>query len=327
VLASPAVASKRWVWEQYDHMIFLGTVRGPGSDAAVVRLPETDVAVAIAVDGPGRYCYLDPYEGARLAVAESARNVACVGGRPLAVTNCLNFGNPEKPDVMWQFAEVVRGIGDACRALDTPVTGGNVSFYNETSGRAIFPTPVIGMLGVVESPESSTGSGFTSEGDSILLLGATEPGDFGGSEYAKVVNDTVAGRPPGLDLARERGLHAVLAGSRGLLASAHDVSDGGLAVALAESALAGGRGFSVDISGATPHRELFSETPSRALVSCAPTAVEEIEAICRALGIACRALGTVGGSKLDFGCFAVTIDEAKDAFEMALPAALSTTIG
>ncbi|MGH2729239.1 MAG: phosphoribosylformylglycinamidine synthase subunit PurL, partial [Actinomycetota bacterium] len=325
VLGSPAVASKRWIWEQYDHMIWLGTVRGPGSDAAVVRLAGTDITVALAVDGPGRYCYLDPYEGARLAVAEAARNVVCAGGRPLAVTNCLNFGNPEKPDVMWQFAEVVRGIGDACRALDTPVTGGNVSFYNETTGRAIFPTPVIGMLGVVDSPESSTSPAFAADGDAILLLGATSPTDFGGSEYAMIVNNAVAGRPPVLDLAHERALHAVLTVARRLLASAHDISDGGVAVALAESALAGGRGFSVDVSGAAPHRELFSETPSRALVSCAPSAASEIEDIARKAGVGCRVLGTVGGSKLDFGCFAVTVDETKDVFETALPSALSAT--
>jgi phosphoribosylformylglycinamidine synthase II len=327
VLGSPAVASKRWIWEQYDHMIWLGTVRGPGSDAAVVRLPDSDVAVAIAVDGPGRFCYLDPYEGARLAVAEAARNVACSGGRPLAVTNCLNFGNPEKPEVMWQFAEVVRGIGDACRALGTPVTGGNVSFYNETNGNAIFPTPVIGMLGVVDSPEAAMSPAFASEGDAILLFGSTSPTDFGGSEYQKVVNNTVAGRPPVLDLARERALHTLLTAACGLLASAHDISDGGLAVALAESAIAGGRGFSVDVSGAAPHRELFSETPSRALVSCAPSVVTEIEAIARNAGVDCRVLGTIGGSKLDYGCFAVTIDEAKDVFETALPAALSVSMG
>jgi phosphoribosylformylglycinamidine synthase subunit PurL len=159
LLGAPEIASKRWVWEQYDHMIFLGTVQGPGGDAAVIRLPDSEVGVAITVDGPGRYCYLDPYEGAKLAVAEAARNVACTGARPLAITNCLNFGNPEKPDVMWQFAEAVRGISDACRAFDTPVTGGNVSFYNETNGRAIYPTPVIGMLGSIYAAEREGGRG------------------------------------------------------------------------------------------------------------------------------------------------------------------------
>ncbi|MBA2724640.1 MAG: phosphoribosylformylglycinamidine synthase subunit PurL, partial [Actinobacteria bacterium] len=169
MLGAPEIASKRWIWEQYDHMIFLGTVIGPGGDAAVIRVHGTDTAVAITTDGPGRFCYLDPYEGARLAVAEAARNVACTGAKPLAVTNCLNFGNPEKPGVMWQFVEAVRGIGDACLALGTPVTGGNVSFYNETKGRAIYPTPVIGMLGVLPSPEKAIGSGFSHAGDEILL--------------------------------------------------------------------------------------------------------------------------------------------------------------
>ncbi|MDQ4027433.1 MAG: phosphoribosylformylglycinamidine synthase subunit PurL, partial [Actinomycetota bacterium] len=152
VLAAPNICSKRWVWEQYDHMIFLGTLVGPGGDAAVIRLPHGDHAVAIAVDGPGRFCHLDPYEGARLTVAEAARNVACTGARPIGLTDCLNFGNPEKPDVMWQFAETIRGMADACRSLGTPVTGGNVSFYNETNGRSIWPTPVVGMLGVLEAP-------------------------------------------------------------------------------------------------------------------------------------------------------------------------------
>jgi phosphoribosylformylglycinamidine synthase len=196
VLSDPSMASKRWVWEQYDHMIFLGTVQGPGGDAAVIRLPDSDVAVALSVDGPGRYCYLDPYEGAKLAVAEAARNVACVGARPLAITNCLNFGNPEKPDVMWQFAEVVRGMGDACRALGTPVTGGNVSFYNETKGRAIFPTPVIGMLGVLDHAERAVGLRLRQDGDVLVLLGDTDLEDFGGSAYSKVINSTIGGPPP-----------------------------------------------------------------------------------------------------------------------------------
>jgi phosphoribosylformylglycinamidine synthase len=327
LLGSPNIASKRWVWEQYDHMIFLGTIQGPGGDAAVIRLPNTDVAVAITVDGPGRYCYLDPYEGARLAVAEAARNVACVGGKPLAITNCLNFGNPEKPGVMWQFAEAVRGIGDACRALETPVTGGNVSFYNETNETAIYPTPVIGMLGVLPSPEKSVGLAFPNSGD-ILLAGVTRPDDFGGSEYAKVINDTVAGRPPVLDMDAEKALQPFLIGAaeESLLDSAHDVSAGGTGIALIESAIAGRAGFSVEMSETDPHRWLFSESPSRALLSCAPERTERVLALAAQLGVPIARIGTIGGPTLDFGAFGIELQEAIDTFESALSNALSATV-
>lgn len=323
VLSSPSIASKRWVWEQYDHMIFLGTVRGPGSDAAVIRLPDQDVAVALSVDGPGRFCFLDPYEGARLAVCEAARNVVSSGGRPLAVTNCLNFGNPEKPEVMWQFAEVVRGIKDACRALSTPVTGGNVSFYNETDGHPIYPTPVIGMLGVVEDLQSTPGIDFKQEGDAILLLGSTDETDFGGSEYAQIVNGMVAGRPPHLDVAGELALHALMTEliRDQFVVSAHDLSEGGLAVALAESSLTGGQGFS--LRGELDHRFLFSESPSRCLVSCGATDVEEVVSRARRHGVQERALGRVGGEVLDFGAFRCTLEEARHAYENALAALLS----
>jgi phosphoribosylformylglycinamidine synthase II len=327
LLTSPGVASKRWVWEQYDHMIFLGTVGGPGGDAAVIRLPGRDVAVAISVDGPGRFCYLDPYEGARLAVAEAARNVVCAGGKPLAVTNCLNFGNPEKPEVMWQFAEVVRGLSDACTALETPVTGGNVSFYNETNGRPIYPTPVIGMLGALESIEQARGVAFA-EGDSIVLLGETRDRDFGGSEYAKRVCSTVAGRPPRLDVDAELKLHRVLleANRRGAITAAHDLSEGGLAIALAESAIAGGVGAAVSLDGREPHRKLFAESPSRAIVACPPDRVNDLLDLSRRIGCAASAIGTAGGDTLDFGTFEVDLEEAARAFEDALPAALSAKV-
>ena len=331
LIGSPSIASKRWVWEQYDHMIFLGTVQGPGGDAAVVRLPGTDVAVAITVDGPGRFCYLDPYEGARLAVAEAARNVAAVGGRPLAITNCLNFGNPEKPEVMWQFSEVVRGIGDACSALGTPVTGGNVSFYNETKGRAIFPTPVIGMLGSVEDPRSTVGMAFRRAGDAIVVLGSTHGGDFGGSEYAKAINGTIAGRPPRLDLVREKALQAVLVegASRRLFSSAHDCSEGGLAIALAESALAGSLGFSLDPGtqgDLEPHRALFSESPSRALISCAPERVESVRRLADEYQVPVSVLGSVEADVFDFGTFGVKAGVVKEVFDKAFEAALTASM-
>jgi phosphoribosylformylglycinamidine synthase subunit PurL len=329
ILGSPAVASKRWVWEQYDHMIFLGTLQGPGGDAAVIRLPDEKATVAITVDGPGRYCYLDPYEGARLAVAEAARNVCAVGGQPLAITNCLNFGNPEKPEVMWQFAEVVRGIGDACRELGTPVTGGNVSFYNETNGRAIYPTPVIGMLGSVADPTRSVGLAFKAPGDAIVLLGETDERDLGGSEYAKIINGAVAGTPPRLDFAREKALHELLqAGARAkLLSSAHDCSQGGVAVALAESALAGSVGFRVEIPGSEPHRALFAESPSRAVVSCEPKSVEALLRLADDCGVTAAEVGTVASDVFDLGTFSVSADVVNEVFENAFEAALTTRVG
>jgi phosphoribosylformylglycinamidine synthase subunit PurL len=324
VLTSPNIASKRWVWEQYDHMIFLGTVQGPGADAAVIRLPDSEVAVAISCDGPGRYCYLDPYEGARLAVAEAARNVACTGARPVAVTNCLNFGNPEKADVMWQFTEAVRGISDACRALETPVTGGNVSFYNETNGRAIYPTPVIGMLGVLDVVSKSVGLAFQSKGDQIVLIGRTDAAGFGGSEYAKVVNGTVAGRPPALDMDAEKDLLDFLAAAAeaGVLASAHDVSAGGLAITLAESAIAGRIGFTLD--SPLDHVALFSESPSRALVSCRDAA--QVVELAKQAGLEAAVLGSVGGDRLDLNSFSLHLDDVNDRFEAVIPTALSASM-
>jgi phosphoribosylformylglycinamidine synthase len=326
LLGSPGIASKRWIWEQYDHMIFLGTVQGPGSDAAVIRLPGTDVAVAITVDGPGRLCYLDPYAGAIHAVAEAARNVACSGAKPLAITNCLNFGNPEKPDVMWGFAEVVRGIGDACSALGTPVTGGNVSFYNETSGRAIYPTPVIGMVGVCHAPERSVGLALREPDDVLLLLGTPDPDAFAGSEYAQVVNGTIAGKPPALDLVEEKGLHDLLfeAAGAGLLRSAHDISTGGLAVTLAESAIAGARGFRLDDQAGEPHRVLFGEPASCVVVSVTPEDERALRDL--ASGTEISRLGTVGGDELDFGSFSVALHEASSVFENGLARRLSATI-
>jgi phosphoribosylformylglycinamidine synthase subunit PurL len=332
VLASPAICSKRWIWQQYDHMIFLGTVGPPGGDAAVIRLPDRETAVAVSTDGPGRFCFLDPYEGARLAVAESARNVAAVGALPVAITNCLNFGNPENPEVMWQFAEVVRGISDACIELSTPVTGGNVSFYNETKGRPIYPTPVIGMLGILESFRSALGGAFMQDGHQIVMLGSTDPGDFGGSEYAKVIHGIVAGKPPKLDLRSERALHQILhaAAKRRLLASCHDLSEGGAAVALTECALSGRRGFSVDISdissGGQLHAAFFSESPSRVIASCAEQNVEPLAKLAAKHRVPIRVIGVVGGSTLDFGPFALDLVELERTFEDVLPQTFSASM-
>lgn len=328
VLASPVLASKRWIWEQYDHMILGGTIIGPGGDAAVVRLPGRAQGVALSVDGPGRWCHLDPFEGARLAVAESARNVACVGARPLGVTNCLNLGDPTKPEVMWQLEEVVRGIADVCVALETPVTGGNVSFYNETAGSPIYPTPVIGMLGVLDATERAVGLGFGRVGDDIVLIGETDPDGFGGSEYAKVVNETVAGHPPRLDIVRESAVVDVLvaAADRGLTSSCHDVSGGGLAMCLAECSIAGDVGFEVDARGVDAHRWLFSESPSRAVASCPKSRSGALLSLCESLSVPAEIIGTVAGSRLDFGCVDISLEEAGRIFEDALPSQLSTRV-
>jgi phosphoribosylformylglycinamidine synthase len=326
LLGAPDVCSKQWVWEQYDHMIFLGTVQGPGADATVIRLPDREEAVAISVDGPGRLCYLDPYRGATAAVAEAARNVACTGARPLAVTNCLNFGNPEKPEVMWSFAEAVRGVADAARALGTPVTGGNVSFYNETSGRAIYPTPVIGMLGALDSARRAVGLGWTADDDAIVLIGRTDPSHFAGSQYAKVVHGIVAGRPPEVDLDAERALMRLLVGHPDLLHSAHDLSDGGLGVALAEASISGGRGFSIDLPPGAPHEVLFSESPTRVVVSCALESVDRLLDRVAELRLCASVLGRTGGDVLDFGALSIPLKDGIARWTAALPSALSDSI-
>lgn len=328
LLASPGIASKHWVWEQYDHMIFLGTIQGPGGDAAVIRLPGRDDAVAISVDGPGRLCYLDPYRGAVAAVAEAARNVAAVGARPLAITNCLNFGSPENPAVMWQFAEVTRGIADACSSLETPVTGGNVSFYNETNGRPIYPTPVIGMLGGAGDAATCTPSTFVREGDAIVLLGATDPTDFAGSEYSKVIDGVIGGRPALVDLEAERALHRVLIEGRlrGLLSSAHDVSSGGMAVAIAESSIRGGFGCRIEVVEGATYRTLFAESPSRAVASCEPDALAGLLALAAESACPATVIGRVGGSALDFGSFSVAFEDAASCFGSGFQAALSATM-
>jgi phosphoribosylformylglycinamidine synthase II len=322
VLSSPNVASKRWVWEQYDAFVQGGSVLREGADAAVVRLEGSLRAIALSTDGKGRFGALDPYLGAAHAVAEAARNVAAVGARPLAITNCMNFGNPERPEVMWQFAESIRGMADACRALETPVTGGNVSFYNESGGSAIWPTPVIGMLGLLEDYRLLVRPGFGSAGLIVYLLGETF-GELGGSEFAEVVLGIVAGRPPALDLERERALHRLLleGAGRDLLASAHDCGEGGLAIALAESAIEGGQGFAISLPGDLPaHVTLFSESASRALISVEPGRTSELEDLAAELHVPFSRLGETGGPRMVFDTlFEVAIDEAGAAYEHAIP--------
>jgi phosphoribosylformylglycinamidine synthase len=302
LMASPNIACKRWVYRQYDSTIRTNTLVGPGSDAAVVRVKGTAKALAISLDGNGRYCWLDPYEGAKLAVAEACRNVAASGAVPIGATNCLNFGNPEKPEIMGQLVMAIRGIGGACRALEAPITGGNVSLYNETDGKAIHPTPIIGVVGLIEDARKALRRSFRRAGARVLLLGATRD-DIGGSEYLKVAHGKIAGQPPRLDLDAEKRLHAFMAEAAAaeLLESAHDLSDGGLAVALAECCFAGeepGLGASVELPdlGLPPHVSLFSESPSRMLVEARDT--KAVRALAERHGVPVAELGSVGGTSL-----------------------------
>ncbi len=328
LLSSPNVASKRWVFEQYDSIVQGQTIAAAGSDAAIVRVPGTLKALAISTDGKGRFGELDPYLGAAHAVAEAARNVAVTGARPAAVTNCLNFGNPERPAVMWQFAESIRGMADACRAFGTPVTGGNVSFYNESGGSAIWPTPVIGMLGVLEDHRLRTPTGFPRAGLAVYQLGETFA-ELGGTEFADTVLGVVAGRPPALDLAKEVALQALLREAMGedLLASAHDCSDGGLAVALAESAIEGGHGFAVVVPGdLPPHVALFSESASRAVVSVGPEREDDLRSLAARLDVPATRLGETGGPRVVIeGMFETTLDDLREAYEGAIPRLMGET--
>jgi phosphoribosylformylglycinamidine synthase subunit PurL len=326
VLSSPNVASKRWAFEQYDQLVQGATVAPPGSDAAVIRIEGTLRALALSCDGNGRFGHLDPYLGAAHAVAEAARNVAVVGATPLAITNCMNFGNPERPEVMWEFAESIRGMADACRRLGTPVTGGNVSFYNESGGSAIWPTPIVGMLGLIEDYRLLVRPGFPGAGLLVYLLGETFP-ELGGSEFAQVALRSVSGHPPALDLAREASLHQMLLeAARGdLLASAHDCSDGGLAVALAESALAGDTGFAVSLPGDEPwYVALFSESASRAVVSVAPEKAEAVEALASAHHLPLSRIGETGGPGMVFdSLLEIMVEDARSAHEGAIPKLLA----
>jgi phosphoribosylformylglycinamidine synthase subunit PurL len=305
LLASPTIASKYWITEQYDSMVRTNTRVGPGAgDAAVLRLKESKRALALATDGNGRWGYLNPRVGAMHAVAEAARNVACSGARPVAATNCLNFGNPEKPEVMWQFTEAIDGIAEACKALDTPITGGNVSFYNETLGRAIYPTPILGVLGILEDAENALGCGFRNDGDLIVLLyGCAENrADFSGeefssSEYAKTIHGIVAGQPPAIDLATEKRLIDCLVAlaAEKVVYSAHDLSDGGIAVALAESCFAsGGHSANVQIQASVPaEAAIFGERGARAVVSLSKGNLEAVRAIAAKYNVNAQEIGMV----------------------------------
>ena len=332
LLRSPTIASKRWVYQQYDHTVRTGTVVGPGGDAAVVRIRGTDKAIALKTDCNGRYTYLDPREGARIAVAEAARNVACAGGRPMAITNNLNFGNPKRPEVYFQLREAVAGMGEACLALGTPVTGGNVSLYNENPSGAVYPTPVVGMVGLVESLAHITRSAFSpdGDGDAIVLLGDNTD-EIGGSEYLQRIHDVVAGAPPRCDLEAERKLiEALLECIReGAVRSAHDCADGGLAVALAECVMmdrARTTGADVDLSAwtALPLRALlFGEAQARVVVST-PDAHAVLGTAARH-GVPATVIGTVrcGTHRLDLTIggqrLSAHVAQLADAYHEAIP--------
>jgi len=327
LLAAPAIASKRWIWEQYDYMVRTNTLEPPGAgDAAVVRIKGTKRALALASDGNGRWCRLDPFIGAQLAVAEAARNVACSGAKPMAATNCLNFGSPEKPEVMWQFSRAIDGIAEACTALEIPITGGNVSFYNETLGRSIDPTPVLGVLGMIEDASRGLGMAFRAEDDYVLLLdGDTKdwlvltlgslgelkmyiPVDrstdapsmkreFSSSEYARTIRGIESGAPPTVNLAAEKRLIALLVAlaSDGKVQSAHDVSDGGLAVTLAESCFASnGLSLRAALTSKEPDEAaLFGERGARAIVSVTPENLAAVRRIAAQYEVAVVEVGRV----------------------------------
>ncbi|GAA0410038.1 phosphoribosylformylglycinamidine synthase subunit PurL [Paenibacillus motobuensis] len=301
VLSSPSVASKAWVYNQYDYMVRTSTAVRPGSDAAVVTVHGTRKALAMTTDCNGRFVYLDPEVGGKIAVSEAARNIVCSGAEPLAITDNLNFGSPEKPDIFWQMEKTVDGMAEACRVLDTPVIGGNVSLYNENTKGAIYPTPVVGMVGLVHDTDHITTQGFKNEGDAILLLGNTY-GELGGSEFQAVVHGTTEGRPPQLDLNKEKSLlNAVLkAIQSGFVQSAHDLSEGGLAVALAESCISGGLGAQVELPASDLRADiaLFSESQSRILLSSSPNHVDELVQLIGQYGVPVQVIGSVEGKDL-----------------------------
>jgi len=311
LLASPNICSKRWIWQQYDHMVQTNTVEGPGAgDAGVIRIKGSQRGLAMALDGNGRWCYLDPRLGAMHAVAEAARNVVCAGATPVGGTNCLNFGNPEKPHIMWQFSQVIDGMTKACEELEVPITGGNVSFYNETLGEGIYPTPVVGIVGILDDVHKAMRPDFREPGQAIVLLSGAEPGDitdaeseFGSSEYAKEILGAVWGYPPQLELAKEAALQKALIETiqAGLVDSAHDCSEGGVAVALAESAFPRGVGLKVNLAaqGLPAEFVLFGEDASRVVISCDRGNLLGIQQIAVKYGLSADIIGETVGQHVE----------------------------
>jgi phosphoribosylformylglycinamidine synthase len=341
LLGSPNICGKRWVWQQYDHMVQTNTVEAPGAgDAGVIRIKGTDRGLAMALDGNGRWCYLDPRLGAMHAVAEAARKVACSGATPVGATNCLNFGNPEKPHIMWQFSQTIDGLTKACEELEIPITGGNVSFYNETLGEGIYPTPVLGVVGILEDVHKSAKMHFSSPERTIVLLHTGGAGDitdaeteFGSSEYAKEILGEVWGYPPELDLEQEASLQKATIETvrQGLADSVHDCSDGGVAVALAEKAFPNGVGARVNLTseGLFDEYALFGEDASRILVSCDLSKVERIKEVCSKYGIAADVVGETIPERLEIfldgrSVISAAISDLNGPYESALQSALKT---
>jgi phosphoribosylformylglycinamidine synthase subunit PurL len=338
LLASPNICSKRWVFQQYDSMVQTNTVEGPGGEGGVIRVKGTERGLAMALDGNGRWCYLDPKLGAMHAVAESARNVACTGATPIAATNCLNFGNPEKPHIMWQFSQTIDGMTKACEELETPITGGNVSFYNETLGEGIYPTPVIGVVGVLEDVHKAVGPHFRGPGQALVLVRASEAGDasdveaeFGSSEYAKEILGQIWGFPPSLELEKEAALQKAvieMIGS-GTVKSAKDCSEGGLAVTVAECGFARGVGARLELgsAGLIPEFVLFGEDASRVLISCDPQNVPRIQQIAVQYGLSAEQIGSTVPDQLEIRvddrvAATVGVSELQGAWAHALERAL-----
>jgi phosphoribosylformylglycinamidine synthase len=320
LLSSPNLSSKRWIYEQYDHMVRTNTIVAPGSDAAVIRIKGTDKAIALTSNCNSRYCYLDPYIGSSIAVAESARNLACSGAKPLAITDCLNFGNPEKPEIMWQFKKSVEGIGDAARLLGTPVVSGNVSFYNETENKAIYPTPTVAMVGLIENQSKHLTQWFKKEGDIVVLLGETKA-ELGGSEYLKLIHGLVSGPPPEIDLKAESGLISTLlvGNEMGIINSAHDLSEGGLAVSIAESCFTPRGQIGVKINSLYGKIKedalLFGETQSRVIISLDSKNIRILENITSKYGVPMEVIGEVRGDRLVItGLIDIQISKAYEAW-------------
>ncbi|HEX8489371.1 MAG TPA: AIR synthase-related protein, partial [Propionibacteriaceae bacterium] len=330
LVASSNLCDKSWITDQYDRYVRGNSVLAQPEDAGMLRIDEeTNLGVALATDCNGRFAYLDPYAGAQLALAEAYRNVAVSGAQPVAISDCLNFGSPEDPAVMWQFTEAIRGLVDGCRALGTPVTGGNVSFYNQTGSTAILPTPVVGVLGVIDDVARRVPVGFAAAGDTILLLGETRD-ELAGSAWAGVVHAHLGGLPPQVDFAHEQKLAELLAdlSRQGLLRSAHDLSDGGLAQALVEASLRRGFGASVELPvGQDPFVSLFSESTGRVLLSAAPDDVAEVLALATAAGVAVARIGSVADGGADAalevaGQFTVPLADLRTAWQAPIPEAM-----
>jgi phosphoribosylformylglycinamidine synthase len=316
LVASPNIADKSWVTSQYDKYVQGNTVLSYPEDSGVVRIDDkTNLGVAISTDANARWSYLDPYEGAKLALAESCRNIATTGAKPLAVTNCLNFGSPEDPGVMWQFAETVRGLADGCLELGLPVTGGNVSFYNQTGEVAILPTPVIGVLGVIQDVAKRTAMGFAKADDDIYLIGTTES-NLSGSEWAHLHGE-MGDQAPKADLVKEAKLVSLVLEGQTIFTSAHDLSNGGLAASLTEATLAKKIGANITLSDVGT--ELFSETPGRVLVSVASSKASELQALCDKYQIKLTKLGKTGGSSLKVNEVEITLSELEKAFTQTFP--------